>query len=431
MGVVSEVITGTGVGTGWSVKESPREAIKEAIDMALEGKADKTPEFAMITASSGSDMGAILSKTRELLGDEIKIYGGTSDSRAIMTEKGFVKAAKKGYRKEALEGEYALAIITITSEDIDFGVGSADYNAYPSLKEAAKTAVLDAIKNAGRTEDELPNVVLITPTLGLEDEAVEGIEEIVGKEIPILGGTTGGPVFGVFGKDEIYEKGISLAVIYTDLPLGWVFEGGFDVISEYTGVVTKVDGQAIVEIDKRPALDVYNEWLDGEIDRLYAEVEDPAVIRDMLTLHPVYRKYTSADGTIYQLFSHPWPKDDTLKDRSVMTSTNIKEGERIYLSQGTWEILLNRIGTLPTKAKAQGGINADYRPLFGIGYICGGVMGTIPEVEREKMSVMINHANNNAPFIATFTWGEQGHYPGLGSKHGNLQTGFLVIGTKK
>lgn len=426
-GVISDIV-GTEVGTGWSVNENPSEAVTEAVNIALEGKVNGKPDFAIIFASSGSDMSAILSKAREILGAETKIYGGTSDSRAVMTEKGFVKVTERGYEQSLMEGKRGLAIMTISSDDIVFGVGAADSSAYSSIQEASKTAVLNAIQDAGKSTNELPDVVLLIPTHGIEEEIIEGIEEVVGKDTNLLGGTTGGPVFGVFGKNEVYEQGVSLAVIYTDLPIGWTFEGGFDVTDPQTGIVTKVDGQHIVEIDDRPALDVYNEWLDGEIDRLFEEVGEPDVIRDLLTLHPVYRKYTSTTGQGYFLFSHPWPKDDTLVDRAISTSTKIKEGERIYLSHGTWETLLNRIGNLPRNAKVGGAIGVDEKPIFGIGYICAGVMGTIPEEEREKMALMINYANNNAPFIAVFTWGEQGHFPGVGNKHGNLLTSFLVVG---
>jgi hypothetical protein len=429
-GITEAGMVGTEIGTGWSINEDPEKAVKEALEMALEGKIDQTPEFAIVFATSGSDLNKTLSKARELLGEGVKIYGGTSDSRGVMTEKGFLKVAEKGY-VERMGGKRGLAIMTISSNDIEFGVGSANYSAYSSVKEAAKAATIAGIENAGKTGGELPDVVLITPTLGLEDEAIAGVEEVIGKEIPILGGTTGGPEFGVFGKSEIYDEGITLAFIYTDLPMGIIFEGGFDATAGLSGIVTKVDGQGIVEIDNRPALDVYNEWLGGEIDRLFEEVGDPSLIRDTLTLHPLYRKFMSADGTEYRLFSHPWPKDDTLKDRTVMTSTNIKVGDRVYLSQGAWETLLNRIGNSPTKAKKNGNIDADSKPLFGIGIVCAGVLGTIPEEERPKMPVLINYANKNAPFIATFTWGEQGYYPGLGNKHGNLQTGFLVVGPKK
>ena len=113
-----------------------------------------------------------------------------------------------------------------------------------------------------------------------------------------------------------------------------------------------------------------------------------------------------------------------------MTSTKIKVGEKIYLSHGTWETLINRIGNLPIHAKLHGDIGVGGAPILGIGYICAGVMGVIPETEREKLPLLINYANNDGPFIASFTGGEQGHFPGIGSKHGNLLTSFLVIGDK-
>jgi hypothetical protein len=423
-------VSGIEVGTGWSSNENPEQAVIEAVDMALEGKIDKTPDFAIVFASSGSDMDAILSKARELLGDKTKIYGGTSDSRGVMTNKGFVKVSEKGYEYGMMGGKRGLALITISSEEIVFGVGSADFSAYSSVQEASKTAVLNAIKSAGKSKDEVPDLILITPTKPDEDSAIDGIEQVVGENTLIMGGTAGGPVFGIIGEDEIYESGISLAVIYTDLAIGWTFEGGFDVEDPNSGVVTKIEGRNILEIDSKPALDVYNEWLEGKVEKLYEEHKDSRVVKNLLTLHPLYRKYKTEDGQEYFLFSHPWPTDPTQKEKGVSTSTNIKEGDRVYLSHGTWETLANRIGNLPKNAKLKAEIGINEKPIFGIGYICAGIMGTIPETEREKLPILINYANNNAPFIATFTWGEQGHFPGICNVHGNLLTSFIIIGKK-
>ena len=77
------------------------------------------------------------------------------------------------------------------------------------------------------------------------------------------------------------------------------------------------------------------------------------------------------------------------------------------------------------------GVAPEWRPLLGIGFVCAGVMRAIPEAEREKMPLLIDYANSQAPFIAPFSWGEQGYFPGVGYKHGNLLTSFLVIGEKE
>jgi hypothetical protein len=419
------------VGTGWSTAEDPKAATKKALTMALDGKAHQQPDFVVLFATSGTDMNAVLASAREVVGKSTKIYGGTSDSRGVMSDKGYSSAAERGYDYAKGGGKRALAVMTVTSSEILFGVGSAECSNDSSPQDCGRTALSRAIKSAGRSENELPNIVLITSPRGLEEETLEGIQSILGQRTPIIGGTAGGPTFGSVGDDGVLSKGVSLALLYTKLPVGWVFEGGFDVEDQHSGLVTQVDGMDIVQIDHRPALEVYDEWLDGHISRQFEEKRDYGEIRTLLNLHPVYRKYVSPDGTWYFLFSHPWPKDMTLTEKVISTSTNIKEGERVYLSHGSWETFLNRIGKLPGAAKRRGGIGAAAKPLFSIGYICAGVMGVIPPTEREKMAHLINHANNGAPFIAPFTWGEQGHFPGIGNKHGNLLTSFIVIGRRE
>ena len=419
------------VGTGWGVSESPETAVRAALDMALGDPAGPPSDFAILYATSGSDLRAILAEVRKRLGAGAKIFGGTSDVRGVMTNRGYIRVSARGYEVGMEERKRGVSVMTVTSREIIFGTGAADFAAYPSAQEAAKAAVLQAIQSAGKTPADRPRVVLTAPTIGEEEEVLAGIETVVGRECVVLGGTVGGPKAGVFGDRDAYERGVSLAVLYTDLPLGWTFEGGFDVTEPHSGTVTRMAGQTIVEIDGRPALDVYDEWLGGRIRQLFEEAQGKAdLVRDLLTLRPLYRKYQSSGGQDYFLFSHPWPRDPALKDRAVSTSTKIREGERVYLSRGSWETLVNRIGNLPRSAKVKGGIGVGARPAFGIAFICGGVLGTFPESEREKLPILINQANGNAPFISNFTWGEQGHFPGVGNKHGNLLSSFLVIGQK-
>jgi hypothetical protein len=170
--------------------------------------------------------------------------------------------------------------------------------------------------------------------------------------VPILGGTTGGQQLAAFGEREVYDKGVPLAAIYADLPVGWTFEAGFGVPDKHSGIVTKVERRALVEIDNRPSLDVHDEWFEGHIGQLAEKSTDPASIRELLTLPPPYRKCTAPSGQHFFLFSHPWPRDDFLKIRSVTTSTKIKGGKILSqlrvmadFSQQNWES--------PTKGKAQ------------------------------------------------------------------------------
>ena len=421
--------SGAEVGTGWSVKEDPGEAVREALGLALQGKRQAAPDFVALFASSGADLKNILAATRKFLGNQPKIYGGTSDSRGVMTNRGFIHAGEKDY---AVTGKVTgLAVMTVSSQDIVFGVGSADFSHYATPREGVKAAMRQALESCGKSPQEAPQAILAVISRGVEDDALEGISEVVGSNVPLLSGTTGGPKFEVLGDQEVFAQGISLAVIYTRLPLGWVFEGGFDAQESSKGVITKVEGRTIFQINWRPALEVYDEWLGGKIMKLHQEGADDSTIRNLLILNPFYRRFTSRHGQDYFLFSHPWPQDRTLQNKSMETSTRLKAGDEIHLTHGTWERLLNRIGNLPVKARIQGGFGSENQAVLAIGYICAGVMRVVPEAERQKMASLLNYANHETPFIVPFTWGEQGYFPGVGYKHGNLLTSFLVIGEKE
>jgi hypothetical protein len=232
---VDAQVKGAEVGTGWSVNIDPTEAVREALNMALAGRTSRNPDLAVIFASSGSDTQEILAATRQFLGQDTKVFGGTSDSRAVMTDKGFIKVTKKGYALSSMEGNRGLAIMTITSDNIIWGVGFGSVSEFSSSQKMSKSAVEDAIEDAGKTEAGLPDIILLSVTIGIEEEVLEGIAQITGKDTPVLGGTVGDPAPAVFGKNNVYDKGVCIAVMYTDLALGWTFESGFDVTGNHMG----------------------------------------------------------------------------------------------------------------------------------------------------------------------------------------------------
>ena len=57
-------------------------------------------------------------------------------------------------------------------------------------------------------------------------------------------------------------------------------------------------------------------------------------------------------------------------------------------------------------------------------------MLAIPEDERPKMPALVKTAIGDAPFIGTFTFGEQGHIPGVGNVDGNLANSMIIFTEK-
>ncbi len=411
------------VGTGSSQNADPTLACREALKSALAEIENETPDVAIFFANNFLRLDEIDSQARQILGSDTQIFGALSSSRAVMTQRGLLDAGPG-------ESNHAgLAVMLLKSSDIRFGVGSADYSASNSVREATRRAVEAALVAAGSPSGR-PSAVIVLSSYTQGEDVALGLEDALGKAVPMVGGCVAGTSNGVIGK-QARSTGVAVLVLYTELPIGWTYEGGFDVSDAHSGEVTAVsaDGRQVDEIDGRPAADVYDEWTDGQLRTLFAAMS-PGEAIDRLTLLPCYRKFRSKDGRVYTIFTHVWPTDPTFSQRSLQLGARVEKGERVYLARGSWETLLNRIGNLPVKAKVQAGMDARERSVFGIGIVCSGVLGAIPELERPKIPVLLDYSHEGAPFLGIVTGGELGNLPGIGNKFGNLLTSFLTVGPR-
>ncbi len=398
--------------TGWYAGKDVETSVGGALEAAQ--TASGPPDFVMIVFGSGAEGGEVLSAARRVLGARPRIFGLNSHIPEIL-DPGSIAGATKP--------PYGVAALAVRSPHIRFGVGAAEIGTDLPARKAAREAVRRAFTDAGKTVAEPPRAILLAPTRGCEEDAIAGIEDVVGKSIPIFGGTAG-PKGYVVGGDVATNHGVSVALIFTRLTLGWTFEAGYDVSLPKSGIVTRTEGRVIAEIDHRPAWDVYNEWLDGRLTEAVRRNVNEA--GQLLALNPCYRQLKAPGGQVFALFSHAWP--ERRGDRWVLAvSTSIQPGDRIHLSHGTWELLMNRVANLPRAAKARGGIEADEKPLFGLGFLCAGVAGVLPVAETSKLPMLLSYGMNGAPYLPAVTGGEQGFLPGIGNKHANLSTGFLVV----
>lgn len=399
---------------GWSLKSDEKEAIEEAVSMILK-KIERTPDFLFLFSSIDYEEEKLLAGIRNLL-PETKIYGGTS-SLGPMTPDGFHGAQKQ-----------SLAIMGISVPEITWGVGGTDSDILPP-KEAGREAILAAIKSAGKEKAERPNIVFMTASPGVEEKILEGIEEILGKDVPIFGGSSGdNEIKGEwrqFVNDKVYKNGLALAVAYTDLKIAYSYEAGYPLTGQ-KGVVTRAKERIIYEIDGRPAAKVYNEWAGGVFDE---QMKAPGKVWGILaeaTFYPIAKILESPARELFYLAVHPL---SILPDYSLEVFANMKEGDKIVLLQGNWETLLNRFRTTPIKALETFGIKKG-EAYFALYTYCAGTMLVIPEGEREKMPLLVKAEIGEVPFVGTFTFGEQGFVPGIGNHHGNLINSIVIFSSR-
>jgi len=413
--VKKEMPVSTEVGYGWSIKDDSQEAVKEALAKLKKDLQGKTPHFLFLFYTVGYDGKVILNEIRKELGEGTQIYGGTS-CLATLTKDGY-HLGKTG----------SLALLGVASPDYHFGVGGVSLDDFPSAKEAGREAVLLAIKKAGKI-GEKPKLVLLTAAPGKEEEIILGIEEVVGKEVPIIGGSSGdNDISGKwqqFALDRVYSNGIALAVVYTENKIGFAYEAGYER-TERIGKITKAQGRVIYEIDGRPAAEVYNEWTGGLIKE---KLTKGGSVLTKTTFFPLAKVVPSLIGEPQVISIHPLGVN--LPEKSLTVFANVKEGEEIMLLRGNWQILLNRAQITP--AKAMNLFHLQKKDvLFSLYTYCAGTMLAIPEGEREKIPLLIKNEIGEAPFLGTFTFGEQGYLPGIGNRHGNLVNSVVIFTSQK
>ncbi|MFN3326346.1 MAG: FIST N-terminal domain-containing protein [Bryobacteraceae bacterium] len=404
------------IGFGESYQLDTTLATKEVLKAALGAEHGPAPEFAVLVISEDLDVSKIYQDITAALGPTTRVFGGGTT------------VVRESEPDDTPSPVPTISLLTVRSEKIRFGVGSASHTAHGGPRQAAQAAARQALATAGKEASEPPRAILASLAGPKPQDALAGIEDIVGKNVPILGGSVHKET-AVFGGSVLHGPAVAVAFLYTSLPVGWVFEAGYDTTLPQSGVITELRGSELVAIDGRPAWQVYDEWLDGRLEKL-AERGQAALweILDVLALNPIYQRVETADGQVRFVFTHPTVFDNKVADRRIYVGTPLQVGDRIHLSHGTWELLLNRIGTLPRTAKVRGGFGVDTRPILGFGHICAGVMSVVPKQEKPKVPHLLNYAMEGTPAAYMFTIGEQGFYPGIGNKHANLSTSFLVIG---
>ncbi|MBU1032445.1 FIST C-terminal domain-containing protein [Patescibacteria group bacterium] len=392
---------------GHSVKDTEIEAVAEAVSMIKRGVSD--PDYVLLFSTAGYDSETVLKEVNRLL-PHTKIYGSTS-MLSVITKDGWHEGAKG-----------SLGMMAISSPKITFGVGGANIDDYTSAKEAGSAAIQNAIKNAEK-EGSYPQLVLMTSAPGNEEKIIEGIEDVIGWGIPIIGGSSGDNdltgQWKQFVNHKVYSNGVSLTAVFTDLKIGYAYEAGYER-SEAQGTITKAEGRVINEIDNKPAAEIYNEWCDGCVAE---KLETGGPILSESTFWPLAKMIDTVTG-IYYLSIHPLSID--AGDKSLTVFANVMEGDKILLMRGGWQLLLDRAKQTPQKALLSEEIVIG-EPIFGIYTYCAGTMLGIPPEERVKIPSLVSEAiGKDVPFIGTFTFGEQGPL-GLVNHHGNLINSMIVF----
>ncbi|MGK3984272.1 FIST N-terminal domain-containing protein [Sorangium sp. So ce136] len=404
-------------GVGWSLSPDTDKAAHEAMSHAGEDDGDLT----MVFYTPQHNPRAIVSALRDEEHPSRRIIGMTSHD-GILTAEGY-HAAPTG----------VVGVLTMRMAGTTTGIGAASFDEVASedkAGESARLALRRALEEAAKKEQR-PSLIVLFGTHGHEEKMLAALTQESGPDVPLIGGSAAGPssdidlkkkkiTWSMLANDKVLESGAAVAVFYTPRPVGTAYAGGFRREPSKSGVVTDAAFRLIRKIDGRPAVDVYDDWLGGRLKEARAAGED---MLKFCGFHPLARVVKKDQAALDQ-FLHVWPSEDPAETGSLRTASNVANGDVLFPSEGTWNMLLNRFAALPRQAKRDAN---EMTPAAGLFMYCGGALDTIPRDQRGNMGYLVAQSMGDMPWIGPFSWGEQGNIRGLGHLHGNLMASTILF----
>ena len=411
------------MGVGYSTLEEVEKAVNQAYDRMTEQLEGESPIFVIFTSTVGYSQEEALAEVNRIM-PEVKVYGYTS-LFGIMNNEGF-------HVGEGVEEGKSLSLMGFASEEMEFGVGASSLDEAASPEEAGALAASRAIEDAGK--EGLPKIVFMsTSPFGMgEDLALSGVESVTGSQTPIAGGgvaagysdlVSGGEA--LFANDQVYQRGVVVAVVYTDLKIGHAFLAGFNPTGK-SGTVTEIErdeeGIRIIEIDGEPAAKVYNDWLNGYFDEYLGTSE---MFLGEAVNYTFGIKIIEADGFINWQMIVPFHFNP---DDSITVGAIVSEGTELHLLQSSPELFIHRAALAVRLARSRGGITE--REVAGVVLDqCGGTLLGIPE-GISGWNQMVDEVVNvigDVPFLGVSNLGPYGHFSGVGNGYGEVTAAVLVF----
>lgn len=335
---------------------------------------------------------------------------GASSCRGIMTDKGFHQGPVVGILviTDNMSSAYASAITSL-DECSDVGL-------------ATQRALNTALTKCKRTGEQ-PELIILHTSTGAEELAIDQINSEFGGYVPLLGGTAADHKmtgeWSLFSQADAHKSAVSVTVLFPSQPVTAGFQAGYSA-TEYSGTVTKVKGRELIEIDHKPSLNVYRDWI---------AMSDNVTLQDNQTLFentnsfPLGRVSYGADGQALYNLAHP---TQIGPNGGIETFTSIQEGETIHLMLGSKQRLISRAERVIETAKQSHLV--DSSSIGSISIFCAGSMLNI-ETAMDQVSKQIHNALDKKSYICPFTFGEQGGFNTGVNSHGNLMISSAVFHT--
>jgi hypothetical protein len=372
------------IGVSSTVLADPQAAANQLVNGACEGLTNR-PSLAILFATADYDTQALVSSVDQVLGG-VPLWGGSSNQGVFAND-------------QWVSGKTAAALMLIA--DRPGGAAVEPVGDHAIL--AGTTAAAKAIAQAGGKA----SAIMTMAFMGPEEKMLEGVA-LAAPGVPVVGGSAsdGAGRFQQFGRAAVATEAFTVAAIGGEV--GYAFAHGYRQTGRMA-TVTRAQGRRVVELDHRPALDVYAEWT-GEKK---AALSGGAILTYSV-FHPLLM-HRNGDT----LSVHPMSGND---DGSIDTGAAMSEGKVLELGAGTLDEVIGAVAPVVRQAAAQ-----VKTPKAVILAHCGGrAIGLGDHIK--DVAGQVRQAVGELPWIGYLAFGEQGCFRPGNIAHGNLSLSVLVLG---
>src|ERR671910_1250759 len=383
----------TKAGVGMSYHHNPNVAGREAAEQALEKAGVSKPDFVLMFGSIGYEQHSLVRAVRETTGGAP--LSGCSAEGTINGE-------------DADESNFSVVVTAISSEELRWHNGIV-------------RGLVDDSRAVGEqvAQDLVPH--LSADTIGLFvfpdgrldfdvgtdslDNFFAGLEANLPSErfLPMWGGGANDS-FDVEGsyyqycEDEVISGGVSYALLSGKARAGWAISHGCIPIGGER-IVTRSKGNDIYEIDGKPAMEVFGEYLpEGAL------THDRDWFRYVISLSLCFRAPSYMKDEEYVVRGMPAV---SMADGSITVQTEVQEGTSVWLSSRDKEKVSNGFDRMAAQIKEQLG---GEKPNLVFQFECG-TRGKAMFREQEKLQILKRFRqslDSDAPWVGFYTVGEIG-----------------------
>jgi len=360
-------------------------AVGAALARLDEQIGDAVLRVVVVYLSVNHDQAAVLKTLRDRLPEGVKMFGCSVQGVTV--------------QGELEEGPYVLGLMGLAGDELEVGVACAG-----EIQEDTRNKGEDLGKRAKRalTGDAKVGLVIWDPLSGADaEQMLAGIRRQI--SAPLVGGGAGQPwgklvkTFQYF-DDEVVQHGAILCL------LGGPFEVLVGVChgTSPTGVamtLTKAEGNALIEFDGRPALDVWREAVGCTV----AEIQDQDFVSTWAL--GIQRRFERNDGTEDEAYLIRAAYGFDVERGAAIVAAAIPEGTQIMLHHRTVDAVVEGTREMARELQARLG---GRRAWAAFGFECGA--RTYPFLGLEEAGQENRELQDavapGVPWLGMSAWGE-------------------------